>query len=75
MIASLFAQVQQGGHGDWSLLGILIGVIIIVAAVAIVVTILKVMGYDIPPWFWHIVAILAVAFVGIIALKFLWSMW
>ncbi len=76
MFPALFAQVvQQGGHGDWSLLGIIIAVIIIAAACAILIIILRVMGYEIPRWVWHILGIVAVAFVGILALKILWSMW
>ncbi len=71
---SMLAQVVQGRGGDDGLLHLFIVIIIAVAAVAILIVVLKAMGYAVPQWVWAIVGILAAAFVGIFALKFLWSM-
>ncbi len=75
---STFAQVVhqggvRGGDSDW-LLHLCTVLIILVAGATITGIILSVMGWTIPSWVWKIAGILLAAFVGIIALKFLWTM-
>ncbi len=48
--------------------------IVMAAAIAICVIIIRKLGYEIPGWIAQIALILAVAFVGILALRFLFSM-
>jgi len=67
---TLFAQVVAG----YSLLQILIFVIIIAAAVAITLAILSAMGVAVPPVAVRIFWILVLAFLGIAALVFLFSL-
>jgi choline-glycine betaine transporter len=67
---TLFAQVVAG----YSLLQILIFVIIIAAAVAITLAILSAMGVAVPPVAVRVFWILVLAFLGIAALVFLFSL-
>lgn len=60
---------------EWSILAILIAIVVIAAGVAIVYVALRKFGVTIPDWVVQIFWILVVAFVAILALKFLWSMW
>lgn len=60
--------------GGYSLLQILVLVIVVAAAIAIVYVVLGRMGVAIPPEFVRIFWILVLAFVGIAALYFLFSM-
>ena len=67
----LFAQ---GGPASWDILHIIIAIIIIAAAVGIMYVVLQVFGVSIPQWVVKIFWIVIAAVVGILAIKFLWSM-
>jgi hypothetical protein len=73
MLSEVFAQMGHGG-GSWDVWSMAKAAIIICALVAIVIVIVKVMGYTIPQWFWTIVLIVVAAFVGLVAINFLASM-
>jgi hypothetical protein len=66
---ALFAQL-----GGYSVLQLLLIVIVIAAAVAITVVVLRQMGMAIPPFIITILWILVAAFVGVVALVFLFRM-
>jgi hypothetical protein len=74
---SILAQVAGGGvgaFGGYSIVQLLIIVIVIVAAIAITIVIVRAMGMEIPGWVFTVAWILVAVFVGVIALKFLASM-
>ena len=74
---SLLAQIAGGGvgaFGGYSILQICMIVIFVIAAIAITIVIVRAMGIEIPGWVYTVVWILVAAFVGILALKFLASM-
>ncbi len=60
--------------GNYSLVEIARWVIIIAALVAVVLIALKGMGVAFPPWAWHIITVVVIAFVAIVAVGFLASM-
>ena len=66
----LFAQLV----GGYSLYQLLILIIVIGAAVAITFVILRQMGVVVPPFIITIAWILLAVFIGVIALRFLFSM-
>jgi hypothetical protein len=68
------AVLAQFAAGGYSLLQILVLVIVIAAAIAITYVILGQMGVAIPAWAIRIFWVLVLAFVGIAALYFLFSM-
>jgi hypothetical protein len=74
---NLIAQIAGGGvgaFGGYSILQICMIVIFVIAAIAITIVIVRAMGIEIPGWVYTVVWILVAAFVGILALKFLASM-
>ncbi len=74
---SLLADVivaQSGGGITWDFLHIMIALLIILGVIAIVVIVTKAMGWTIPQWLIQILVVCAVVAVGIIAIKFLWTL-
>ncbi len=74
ILADVYVETHRGGGFEWDLLHLLIVLLICVGAVAVAVIILKVLGWTIPQWVWQILGIVAAVVVGVIALKFLWSL-
>jgi uncharacterized protein (DUF983 family) len=72
----LFAE-QGGLHNstDWSVGGILIAIIIVAGMCAVVWVVLKAMGVQIPMWVVHVLWIVFAVIIGVVAIKFLISMW
>jgi choline-glycine betaine transporter len=70
----LFGQVAGGAFGGYSIVQILVFVIVIAAAVAITMAILNAMGVAVPPVAVRIFWIVVLAFLGVAALMFLFSM-
>jgi hypothetical protein len=68
----LLSQMMAGGA--WSIGQIAVAVIIVLALVGIVLIAAKAMGVTIPQWAWQIIGIVVVAFVAIVAIKFVLSM-
>jgi hypothetical protein len=68
----MFAQVVVPG---WSLGQILIAIVVVAACVALVYVALRQFGIAIPEWVKQIFWIVVVAFVVIVAIKFVLSMW
>jgi hypothetical protein len=60
---------------EWSILAILIAVIVIAGGVAVMYIILRKLGITVPDWIVQIFWVLVAVFVGVFALKLLWSMW
>jgi hypothetical protein len=58
----------------WTLQGVIIAAVILVAAVAVLIVVIKACKIEIPEWVTHIVWICAVAFVAVVALKFIFSL-
>ncbi len=58
----------------WTLEGWLVAILIIAGAVAVALIVLRVLGYTVPPWVWQIAWICAAVFLGILALRFLFSL-
>lgn len=67
----LLAQVGVGGY---SIATICIVVVIIAACIGLVIIATRQFGIPIPPWFWQVLSIVAVAFIVILAIKFVASM-
>jgi hypothetical protein len=61
--------------GQWDLVHILIGVVIVVGIVAIVLIVCRACGIAIPPWVFQIFWICLLVFVAILGIKFIASMW
>jgi hypothetical protein len=70
---ALLAAVVVGG-GDYSLGQIAIAIVIIAAVVALVYVALRQFGIQIPAWVQQVFWIVVVAFVVIVAIKFVLSM-
>ncbi len=69
---NLVAQALSPSHGfAWTLENILIAVVIVAAMVALVWIALREFKITIPPWVLQILWVVAVAFVVIMAIKFL----
>lgn len=67
----LLAQVIAGG---WTVVNIAILIVVIAAVVALVYIALRQFGITVPPWFVQVLWILVVAFVVILAIKLVASM-
>jgi hypothetical protein len=68
--------LAQGGRllAGWTLESIFIAIIIVACAVGVVYVILRAVGVSIPPWVVNIFWILAAAFIGILAIRLLFSL-
>lgn len=63
----LFAQVvRHSPMGEW-----IIWIVILAAIIAVALVGLRAIGFQPPPWVWQIFGILLVAFVVILAIRFL----
>lgn len=60
---------------SWSFMQWVITVIVVAASIAILVVVLNVLGFSIPAWAMTIFWILVVAFVAVVAVRFLISLW
>lgn len=69
----MFAHLVLGGR-PWTFGEIIIAIIIIAAIIGIMYVALRQFGVSIPGWLVHIFWIVVVAFVAIVAIKFLLSM-
>ncbi len=65
---------SSGGAMEWGPLQIAIALLIVLGVIAVVYIVVRAMGWTIPDWLVKIVVVCAVVFVGILALKFLWSL-
>lgn len=73
---SIMAQAGQlGPLSGWSFEHILIAIVIFAAAVGVLFILLKVFGITLPQWFINILLILVAAVIGILAIKFLFTLW
>jgi hypothetical protein len=70
----LLAQVAGGVGAGWTLGSILIAIIVLAACVGIVFVAVHAFGLNIPPWVIQIFWICVVAFVAIIAIRFVLSL-
>ncbi len=76
-LATLVADVvvERGGGGmTWDFLHIMIALLIILGVIAIVVIVTRAMGWTIPQWVIQILVVCAVVALGIIAIRFLWTL-
>lgn len=71
LCGSLLAQGYGVGHGAWDLEKVLIWVVVICALVGIAIAACQYFGVVVPPVIWRIIAIVVVAAVAILAIKFL----
>ncbi len=74
LFADVVIETHRSSGFEWDVLHMAIALIVVLAVVAIVYVVTRAMGWAIPDWLVKIVVICAVAVVGIIALKFLWSL-
>jgi len=63
---------RGGGEGDFERLVIVVLVVLGVIAVALIVA--RAMGWTVPRWVWQVVGVCVLIFVGVIAVKFLFSL-
>lgn len=72
---NLLGQIVHTGRATaWSVGDIATVIIVIVAIIAIVVIFVKTSGVAIPGWIWQIIAVVACAFLAILAIRFLEGM-
>ncbi len=70
----MFAQTVSAAIKSWSFVDILIGIIVIAAAIAIVFIVLKKLEIEIPSWVIQIFWIVVLCFVAILAIRLIFSM-
>ena len=66
----ILANVMMG----WSFVDIATALVVCIGIVAVVFIVIRVAKIPIPEWFWHVLAIVAVCFVAVVAIRFLASM-
>lgn len=66
---------QSGYLSSMGILGWIIAIIILAGAVAILVVILNRFGIKVPDWIIQILWILFAVVVGVVAIRFLWTLW
>jgi hypothetical protein len=75
LLALWFAQaVRAGPFWGWGLAELLIAVVVVAAAVALVYIALRQFKYEIPAWVIQVFWIVVVAFVVILAIRFVMSL-
>ncbi len=70
----MLAQIVNNNPRFWSWGDILIGIVVVCAAVALVVVALKAFGIQLPEWFKQVILIVVVAVVVIVAIRFVLSL-
>jgi hypothetical protein len=66
MLAQAFRNLSMGEFLIW--------VIVLAGMIGVAVIVVKACGLQVPAWFWQIVGIVALCFVGVVAIRFLLSM-
>ncbi len=75
LLADVIVEGHRGGGiGSYSFGEIVIGLIIVVAIIAVAIAITRAMGWEIPSWVWTVVGICIAAVVAILAIRFLMSL-
>jgi hypothetical protein len=75
MISGSALILAQAFYAAWGIAQWAIAIIIVAGIVAVVVIILKAFEIQIPAWFIKILWVLLAVVVGIVAIKFLISLW
>lgn len=69
------AGTLRNAGSDWSILGIIIAVIIVIAVASVLHAYVVWMEWKISPFFVKVFWIVVGTFVAIMAVKLIWSMW
>ncbi len=71
---TMTALLAQARHFNWTLENIIVLIIIVAAAIGVLFIVLRVFNVQIPQWLVQIVCIVVAAVIGIVAIRFLFTL-